>query len=529
MAQYAALEACGIRTPATVAAVGREQIVEAAQSVELPFITKHNRAGKGLGVRLFRDREALARYVAGDEFEPAVDGITLIQRYIEAPEPYITRVEFIGGRYFYAVRVDTSQGFELCPADACRVDDAFCPAGTEPASPASLFSIVDGVPDGLVARYERFLADNRIHIAGIEFILDRNGVPHTYDVNTNTNYNSHAEAAAGRFGMRANRGAPRPRAAGARRSADSRREPVVESQAAGAWSRAAAGDDDERPRTMTQTSNAMSMVIRFAACAALVWGAAGSPLHAQDAAAEIPQLAGVWDGGGRVRPVNGPNMPWVPGENFPVLNERALAYQEVFDEAIAAKYDCVPSTPPALQYDPYMMEVVQWPDRVLFRYEKDDQLRTVWLDGREPTPMDYSLQGVSVGHYEDGSLHVTTTHFTFDVSGFDDYKRHSVVAAQEGDRTLLARGGGVEGDGDGRGRAVPARAGVVHDALAARAGRLQAGAVRVRPGSGADAGEVHGAEVSVTCEVAPARRPDCGACPARVVQVMESCGRRAGR
>ena len=35
--------------------------------------------------------------------------------------------------------------------------------------------------------------------------------------------------------------------------------------------------------------------------------------------------------------------------------------------------------------------------------------------------MDYSLQGVSVGYYEDGALHVTTTHYTFDISGFDDY------------------------------------------------------------------------------------------------------------
>ena len=73
-------------------------------------------------------------------------------------------------------------------------------------------------------------------------------------------------------------------------------------------------------------------------------------------------------------------MPWTP-DNFPVLNERALAYQKVFDEALAPKYDCLPSSSPALQYDPYMMEVVQWPDRVMFRYEKDDQLRTVWLDG----------------------------------------------------------------------------------------------------------------------------------------------------
>ena len=135
----------------------------------------------------------------------------------------------------------------------------------------------------------------------------------------------------------------------------------------------------------------------------------------------VPDLVGVWDGGGRARPVNGPNMPWVPGENFPVLNERGLAHQAVFDEAIAPKYDCVPSASPALQYDPYMMDVTQWPDRVLFRYEKDDQIRTVWLDGREPPLNEFTVQGFSVGRYEDGALLVETVQFVFDITGFDDY------------------------------------------------------------------------------------------------------------
>lgn len=131
-------------------------------------------------------------------------------------------------------------------------------------------------------------------------------------------------------------------------------------------------------------------------------------------------IAGMWNGGARARPVNGPNAPWTK-DNFPVLNERALAFQKVFDEAIAPKYDCVPSASPALQYDPYNMQVVQWPDRVLFRYEKDDQLRTVWLDGRKPTVQDYSLQGFSVGRYEGNALIVETDHFLFDITGFDDY------------------------------------------------------------------------------------------------------------
>jgi hypothetical protein len=204
MAQYAALGRYGIRVPRTIAAVGRASILEAAGRMRGRFITKHNRAGKGLGVRLFDDVAALTRYVDGGAFEDSVDGVTLIQQYIEAPEPFITRVEFIGGRLLYAVRVDTSLGFELCPADVCQVGDAFCPVGeTAPATATPRFRIVDRFSHPIVERYGRFLADNGIGIAGIEFITDRDGELYTYDVNTNTNYNSDAEREAGIFGMRA--------------------------------------------------------------------------------------------------------------------------------------------------------------------------------------------------------------------------------------------------------------------------------------------------------------------------------------
>jgi len=202
IAQYTALAQFGIRTPRTIAAVGADNIVAAARRMGGRFITKHNRAGKGLGVRLFNNVDALVEHVAGPEFEPSVDGITLIQEYIEAPAPFITRVEFVGGEFLYAVEVDTSLGFELCPADACQVGDAFCPGG-ETTAVAPRFRIVNGFSHPLVDRYRKFIAANGIGIAGIEFITDRAGNTYTYDVNTNTNYNPEAETAAGKFGMRA--------------------------------------------------------------------------------------------------------------------------------------------------------------------------------------------------------------------------------------------------------------------------------------------------------------------------------------
>ena len=201
VAQYQALGAFGIETPATIAVVGKDNIVEAAEKLGYPLILKHNRAGKGLGVRLLFSPAALEEHLASPDFEEPVDGITLVQRYIKAPAPFITRVEFVGGKFLYAVQVDTSQGFELCPADACQVDAASL-AGACPADGAAeKFRIVRDFDHPLIPQWEAFLAANDIGIAGIEFIVDEFDRSFTYDVNTNTNYNPEAEAKDGRSGM----------------------------------------------------------------------------------------------------------------------------------------------------------------------------------------------------------------------------------------------------------------------------------------------------------------------------------------
>lgn len=201
VSQYEALKQFGITTPDTIAVVGKEHIKSAAERIGFPVILKHNRAGKGLGVRLLFSVAALEEHLASDSFEEPVDGITLVQRYIQSPAPYITRVEFVGGQFLYAVRVDTSQGFELCPADACQIETiaSACPA----VAPSEKFQILGSFDHPLLPAWKAFLAANDIGIAGIEFIVDAEGRSYTYDVNTNTNYNADAEGKDGRHGMRA--------------------------------------------------------------------------------------------------------------------------------------------------------------------------------------------------------------------------------------------------------------------------------------------------------------------------------------
>jgi hypothetical protein len=77
---------------------------------------------------------------------------------------------------------------------------------------------------------------------------------------------------------------------------------------------------------------------------------------------------------------------------------------------------------PSLVIDPYNFAIEQHRDRLVFTYEKDDIVRTIWLNGSGPTPSVYDSywQGHSVGRYEDGALIVETTKFPFDPTGLDD-------------------------------------------------------------------------------------------------------------
>ena len=52
-----------------------------------------------------------------------------------------------------------------------------------------------------IEKYENFLKKNNIEIAGIEYITDKTGQRYTYDVNTNTNYNTVAEKKVNKDGM----------------------------------------------------------------------------------------------------------------------------------------------------------------------------------------------------------------------------------------------------------------------------------------------------------------------------------------
>jgi hypothetical protein len=193
--QLVALSAAGFDVPRTVAVAGTAELAAAATKLPAPFISKHNQGGKGLGVRLFDSHDEFDDYLTGPAYEPPADGITLLQEYLRAAKPQITRVEVVGGDFIYAIAADTAVGgFQLCPADACAVPDG---------PPVPLFTLREGFDHPVTGRYTEFARRQGIEIAGFEFIETVDGRLVTYDINTTTNYNAGIEAIAPRPALRA--------------------------------------------------------------------------------------------------------------------------------------------------------------------------------------------------------------------------------------------------------------------------------------------------------------------------------------
>jgi hypothetical protein len=200
--QLAALRAAGFDVPRTLAVAGTGELAAAARKLPVPFIAKHNQGGKGLGVRKLDSHAEFEAYLAGPDYEPPADGITLLQEYLLAAQPRITRAEIVGGEFIYAITADTGRGgFQLCPADACTVAGAA--GGGGPGLEPSLFALRADFDHPVIARYLDFAARQGIGIAGFEFIETADGRLVTYDINTTTNYNAEIEAVARRSALQA--------------------------------------------------------------------------------------------------------------------------------------------------------------------------------------------------------------------------------------------------------------------------------------------------------------------------------------
>lgn len=191
-AQLALIESLGLPYPKARVIHRGTQAPAAAEGLRWPIAVKPNIGGSGAGVRKFDTPQAL-REAAEAGLDLGIDGTGLVQEFIPQEESRIVRVEVVGGRYVYGIRIYTpGTSFDLCPADVCqRVDGAELDAQVCAVDAPKRGLRVEGYepPRPVIEAVERILAAAGIEVGGIEYMIDsRDGQLYYYDVNALSNF-----------------------------------------------------------------------------------------------------------------------------------------------------------------------------------------------------------------------------------------------------------------------------------------------------------------------------------------------------
>ena len=178
--QLSLIAKLGYAVPATRAVHRVDDLLAASEGMTWPLLVKANIGGSGAGIVRYSSPEELARSIREGTVPDSVDKVLLLQDYAPARGGSITRMETLGGRFLYAIEVESGgDSFDLCPADACI---------SAPGRTAVRMNAV--TPDaGLIDAAERIAQATGLDVGGVEVLIDdRDGTPLFYDINALSNF-----------------------------------------------------------------------------------------------------------------------------------------------------------------------------------------------------------------------------------------------------------------------------------------------------------------------------------------------------
>ena len=199
----------GISTPRTLVANNNASVRAAAAALAYPIVVKPNIGGSGAGIVRFDDAAALDAWL-DDRPSYGVDGVVLVQEFHPAQDGHIVRVEMLGARHLYSVKIfpDTTD-FNLCPADICQVTPGQ-PPPPDPAAATDFELCVVAAPakklrierheesPEVVASARAIMAAAKLDVGGIEYLTStRDGRRYFYDINALSNFVRDAEEIVG--------------------------------------------------------------------------------------------------------------------------------------------------------------------------------------------------------------------------------------------------------------------------------------------------------------------------------------------
>jgi glutathione synthase/RimK-type ligase-like ATP-grasp enzyme len=156
-----------------------------------PVLLKPEQGGSGARMFLLNSQDELVRLLRDQPSLWLPDNLLLLQEYFPVDAARgIVRMEFLGGRLLYAMRVVSHGAFNLCPSEVCNPaggGESHCAVPEQaPSQPVEFFPYAD-VPAEAVEAGERIMAAGGLDVGGIEYIEARDGRRIFYDVNANSN------------------------------------------------------------------------------------------------------------------------------------------------------------------------------------------------------------------------------------------------------------------------------------------------------------------------------------------------------
>jgi hypothetical protein len=196
------LEELGLPYPRSRAINDASRAVDAAKGLRYPVLVKANIGGSGAGIVRYESEAALAGAVSRGEVDLGVDGVALVQESAPLRDGHIVRVETLGAKYLYAIKVYPAVGsFDLCPADACQTTNGVELVGAACAADAPKSGLrVEGYepPRQIIEQVEAISRRAGLDIGGIEYLVDdRDGKHYFYDINALSNFVADPESVIG--------------------------------------------------------------------------------------------------------------------------------------------------------------------------------------------------------------------------------------------------------------------------------------------------------------------------------------------
>jgi glutathione synthase/RimK-type ligase-like ATP-grasp enzyme len=156
-----------------------------------PALLKPEQGGSGARMFLLNSPDELRKLLREQPSLWLPDNLLLLQEYFAVdPAQGIVRMEFVGGKLLYAMRVVSNGAFNLCPSEACNPEgggDSHCLIPEQaPAKPVEFYPYPE-VPAEAIEAGEKIMAAGGLDVGGIEYLEAADGSRIFYDVNANSN------------------------------------------------------------------------------------------------------------------------------------------------------------------------------------------------------------------------------------------------------------------------------------------------------------------------------------------------------